>query len=135
MKKENSQTPKKLSPRQKKQQKRSSQRRIHKDEILSLCEKGVSLNEIAQRLNITTLSAATYIERLLRKGYAIPVDRYITPEKRNDIEEHFLNRQTASIKRVAESLKGNATEEEIRIVRGYIQGKMRSECGKQSRSR
>lgn len=127
MTKEISPAPKKLSPLQKKQQKRRSQRKIHKDEIIQLCEKGLPIVEIAQRLNITTLSAVIYIERLLRKGYALPVDRYISSEKRCDIEEQFLSLHTASIKRVAECLKGRATEEEIRIVRGYLQGKMRSE--------
>ena len=112
----------KQSPLQKKLQKRKSQKRVTKDDVYSLCEKGYSLNEIAVQLEISPRAAATYIERLLRKRYAIGIDRYVPPEKRSEIEEQFLTLQTASIKHIKESMQGNATEEEIRIVRGYLQG-------------
>jgi len=112
----------KLSPLQKKLQKRKSQRKVKKDEIFPLCESGFSLEEIALRLDISPLSAATYIERLLRKGYAINIDTYVAPERQREIEEQFLTLQTASIKRIREALQEKVAEEEIRIVRGYLQG-------------
>ena len=92
-----------------------------------LCEQGLSLEDIARHFDISPLAAATYIERFLRKGYSINIDTYVLPEKRREIEEQFLTLRTASITRIREAMKGYATEEEIRIVRGRLQGIQQSE--------
>ena len=120
-------TSRKKSPLQKKEEKKRSRPKISLTDIYKSCKKETSLNNITKQFGISTHSAAIYIERLLRKGYDINIDLYIHHEKRIDIEEAFLALQTSSIKRVAENLQGKATEEEIRIVRGYLQGKQVSE--------
>jgi biotin operon repressor len=116
-----------LSPLQKKLLKKASQPKVSVRDVLILCKRGISLHEIAQQLKITSVSAAKYIERLLRKGYEIKIDTYIKPEKRSLVQDALLSLQTSSINRVSEFLGGKATEEEIRIVRGFLQGKEISE--------
>lgn len=114
-------------PLQKKEDKRKSRQKVSANDVYKLCEKEKSLNEIAQQLGLSTVSVSIYIERLLRKGYTINIDSYIQPEKKRDIEEMLLTLQTSSIKRVAENLHDRATVEEIRIIRGYLQGKQCAE--------
>lgn len=115
------------SPLQKKEEKQRSRPKISLTDIYESCKKDTSLNGIAKQFGITTVSAAIYIERLFRKGYEINIDLYVQQGKRSEIEELFLTLQTSSIKRIAENLRGRATEEEIRIVRGYLQGKQITE--------
>ena len=114
-------------PHQKKEEKKRLKPKISLTDIYESCKKDTSLNGIAKQFGISTHSAAIYIERLLRKGYDINIDLYVQPEKRSETEDAFLSLQTSSIKRAAENLRGRATEEEIRIVRGYLQGKLRTE--------
>ena len=117
----------KKSPLQKKEEKKRSRPKISLTDIYESCKKDTSLNGIAKQFCISTHSAAIYIERLFRKGYDVNIDLYVQQEKRNEIKEAFLTLQTSSIRRIAENLRGKATEEEIRIVRGYLQGKQVSE--------
>jgi len=116
-----------LSPLQKKLLKKASQPKVSARDVLLLCKRGLSLQGIAQRLAITPLSAAIYIERLLRKRHDIRIDTFVEPEKRGAIEEALLSLQTSSVKRIVAFLGGKASEEEIRIVRGFLQGKDFSE--------
>jgi hypothetical protein len=117
----------KRSPLKKKEEKKRSRPKIPLTDMYESCKRDTSLNHIAKQFSISTHSAAIYIERLLRKGYDINIDRYVPREKRIDIEEAFLALQTSSIKRIAENLGSRVTEEEIRIVRGYLQGKQVSD--------
>lgn len=117
----------KKSPLQKKEERKRLRPKISLTDIYNLCKRNVSLSDIAKKLGISPVSTATYIERLLRKGYEVNIDLYVQSEKRSEIEETFLTLQTSSIKRIKESLQDRATEEEIRIVRGYMQGKQRTE--------
>ena len=117
----------KKSPLQKKEEKKRLRPKISLTDIYNLCKKNVSLSDIANKFGISPISTAIYIERLLRKEYEINIDLYVQPEKRSEIEDTFLALQTSSIKRVKESLQDMVTEEEIRIVRGYMQGKQRTE--------
>jgi predicted DNA-binding protein YlxM (UPF0122 family) len=117
----------KKSPLQKKEERKRLRPKISLADIYTLCKRNVSLSDIANKFGISPISTATYIERLLRKGYEVNIDLYVQSAKRNEIEETFLTLQTPSIKRIKESLQDRATEEEIRIVRGYMQGKQRTE--------
>lgn len=127
MKKISKFTSNKKSPLQKKEERKRLRPKISLADIYNLCKRNISLSDIAKKIGISPISTATYIERLLRKGYEVNIDFFVQPEKRSEIEEVFLTLQTSSIKRVKESLQDRSTEEEIRIVRGYMQGKLRTE--------
>ena len=120
-------TSNKKSPLQKKEERKRLRPKISLADIYNVCKKNVSLSDIANKFGISPISTATYIERLLRKGYEVNIDLYVQPQKRMEIEETFLFLQTSSIKRVKESLQDRATEEEIRMVRGYMQGRQSTE--------
>ncbi len=111
------------SPLQKKEEKRKMRKKITAEEILELCKKNLTINDMAKNLDLTTVSVATHIERILRKKYDIDINNFVTPEIRSEIEEAFLSLKTSSIKRIAENLQGKASVEQIRIVRGYLTGK------------
>ena len=113
----------KKSPLQKKEEKKRLRSKIPLTDIYESCKKDTSLHGIAKQFGISTHSAATYIERLLRKGYEVNIDLYVTSEKRSEIEEAFLALHASSIKKIKENLQSRVTEDEIRIVRGYMQGK------------
>lgn len=117
----------KKSPLQKKEEKKRSRPKISLTDIYESCKKKSSLNGVAKRFGISKYSAAIYIERLFRKGYDINIDLYIHQEKRIEIEEAFLTLQTSSIKKILGNLGNRVKEEEIRIVRGYLQGKQITE--------
>ncbi len=114
---------KRLNPLQRKQEKQRSQKKISPDVLYEVCTKGYTLVEVAAELEISMHSAAVYIERLLRKGRTFDISILVSKEKTGEIEEQFMTLQTASIRRIAESLQNRVSEEEIRIVRGYLQGK------------
>lgn len=118
---------KRKNPLQRKVEKQAQQKKVSPDVVLKLCREKFSLDETASRLGVSTVSVAIYIERLLRKGDEIDVNCYVSPPKQTDIEEAFLTLRTSSVDRVATYLKGSATVEEIRIVRGYLQYKYNSE--------
>lgn len=111
---------KKLNPLQRKKLKKI----VAKQDVLELCYEHKSLSEIADKLDISLLVAATHIERILRKHQDIPVTQFLLSERVNEIEEVFLLLQTASVKRVLEYMKWKVSEEEVRVVRGWLRGKM-----------
>ena len=127
MNKKTTLTSNKKSPLQKKEEKKRLRPKISIPAIYESCKNGSSLHDIEKQFGISKHSASVYIERLLRKGREITIDLYVQPEKQSEIEETFLFLQTSSIKRVKESLQDRATEEEIRMVRGYMQGKQSTE--------
>ena len=115
------------SPLQRKKEKRVFQKKVSAKKVLELCEDKVSLEKISNLLGISTVSVATYIERLLRKGKPVDIEFYIPYQKRIEIEEAFLTLQTSSIKHISEYLKDGASVEEIRMVRGYLQNRQASD--------
>ena len=73
MKKISKFTSNKKSPLQKKEERKRLRPKISLADIYNLCKRNISLSDIAKKIGISPISTATYIERLLRKGYEVNI--------------------------------------------------------------
>lgn len=99
--------------------------RVSSKDVLRACREGDNLDQIAKRFKVSRLSAGKLVERLLKKGEQIPLNQFINKECERLIEDSINLLQSSSLKKIVEYLKGQALEEEIRIVRGSLIGKYR----------
>src|SRR4030042_89792 len=116
-----------LNPLQKKLANRKAQKKISIDNLRAACIGSNSLEELADKLDVSCHRVAVYLERYLRKGEKLDISLLVPKEKQGEIEEQFTTLQTASIPRVLEQMHGRVTKGEIRIVRGYLQGRLREQ--------
>lgn len=114
---------KKLNPLQLKQQ----NVKIPGKDVLLACESGYNLDEIAERFNVSRLSAGKLVERLLKKGEKIPLSQFISSPRESQIEEGLKMVRSTSLKKIVEYFKGEIPEEEIRLVRGWLIGRYNEE--------
>jgi hypothetical protein len=117
------------NPLQKKLLKKKLRKKIDPDDLVTLCIQESSLHGIAQHFSIPESTLAIHLERMLRKGIDLPIAKFISAGLINEIEEAFTIVQTADITRIHRYLQTKATQEQIRIVRGYVQNKYRKEHG------
>lgn len=120
-------TAKKINPLQKKLDNRKKSSLITPDMVKKLCKDKLSIDSMAATLKVSPLVIAVHVGRLLKKGENIDINLFVSPQKRTDIKEAFYKLNTTSIKRVVNELQGSVTEENVRIVRGYLQGRMQED--------
>ena len=89
-----------------------------KKEVLELAKAGSTLLEISEKLNITPLSTAIYLERLLKKGELIDASNFVKKNRIYEIKNLIESKNTLSIKKLIEFSDKKILEEELRIVRG-----------------
>ncbi len=120
---------KRLNPLQLKKKRLANQKKISKEQLLALCEKYSSLEEIALSCNCSTLTISIQLERLFKKGELTNLSQFVNTNKQARIEETLLSPQGSSLKKVNAFLKNQCTEEEIRLVRGHLFYTMQQEHG------
>ncbi len=100
---------------------------LTRDHVVALAAQARDLDDFAAHAGVSISAAAVFIERALRGNADIDITRFVPNERRSLIEEQFMTLQSSSIARVARALEGRAAEAEIRIVRGWLQGKIARE--------
>lgn len=120
----------KKSPLQRKLERQARTRTVPREELVALCREGLSVAGVAARLGLPVGNTALQLERLLRKHPNLGVNELVGRAKAREIEEAFAALNTNSLKRVREYLAPNGIgAPEIRIVRGYLVGRLRADCG------
>ena len=114
------------SPLERKKERAALKRKLPAGRLENLCRNGAALDEIAGRLSVSRQQAAVEISRLLRKSCDIDPGGIIGRSKMILITDKFRELNTASLKRIKESCadEDEITEADIRIVRGYLAGRM-----------
>lgn len=101
--------------------------RITGKDVMEACKEGNNLEQIAERFNVSRVSAGKLIERLLKKGEDITIGQFISSERESEIEDAINMIQSSSIKKLVEYFKGKIPEEEIRLVRGSMIARFKDE--------
>lgn len=85
----------------------------------------MSLDDIAKQRNLALSTIASHLERLIREGRNIDVDRLINPGKLKEIEDVFLSFGQWNLNPVVEHFNGAVSYEEARIARAWLLSKAR----------
>jgi len=93
------------------------------EETYALFKKGLSLEDVAGLRSLAPSTIAGHLERLIREGRDIDIDRLIDPVKRDKIEKLFLTLRQWNLSPVVENSAGEVTYEEARIVRAFLLNK------------
>jgi ATP-dependent DNA helicase RecQ len=93
------------------------------NETYEFFKKGMSLDDIAKLRNLAPSTISSHMERLIREGCEIDIDRLVDQAKRKQIEQVFLSTGQWALNPVIERFNGSVTYEEARIVRAWIQRK------------
>lgn len=94
------------------------------DKTYELCRNGLTLEEIAKERNLSPSTIVKHLEQLISQGYTINIENFISNEKRQIIEDVFLQLSQWALKPVIESLSPfSVSYEEARLVRVYMQHK------------
>lgn len=101
--------------------------KISGKDVLVACKEGDNLDDIAERFNVSRLSAGKLVERLLKKGEDISLSQFISHSRESKIEDALKFINSSSLKKIVEYFKGEVPEEEIRLVRGAMIGKYMDE--------
>lgn len=90
------------------------------EDTYRLVKNGLSLEEAARQRNLAQSTISGHIEKLIKNGRDIDIDRFVEPAKRKKIEALFLASQLAALGPVVENGNGEITYEEARIVRAWM---------------
>ncbi|MBI4688926.1 MAG: DNA helicase RecQ [Nitrospirae bacterium] len=90
------------------------------EETYELFKLGLSLEDIAKQRNLATSTIAAHLERLIREGRDVDIDRFITPEKRKEIEDVFLSLGQWNLSPIVEHFNGAVSYEEARLTRAWL---------------
>ncbi|HLB05483.1 MAG TPA: DNA helicase RecQ [Thermodesulfobacteriota bacterium] len=93
------------------------------EETYRLLTKGMSMEEIARERNLSQSTISGHIEKLIKSGRGIDIDRLIEPAKRRRIEELFLTTKQWGLGAVVEHGDDTVAYEEARIVRAWMERK------------
>jgi ATP-dependent DNA helicase RecQ len=83
----------------------------------------LSIKEIAEKRELTESTIASHIGELLSQGEDIDLDRYIEPERQEEIKNKFLDLHTGKLGLVYGAFKGRVSYEELKIMRGFLMGR------------
>ena len=86
-----------------------------------LAGRGLSLKEIAKERKLTVSTVAGHLERLMREGRQIDMERLIEPEKGEMIKKLFLTLKEWQLGPIVEHFKGEVSYEEAKLVRADLQ--------------
>ena len=90
------------------------------EETYAFFKHGMSLDDIAKLRRLSPSTIASHMERLIRDGRDIDLDRIVAPEKRIRIEEYFLSARAWELNPVVEHFNGTVKYEEARLVRACL---------------
>jgi ATP-dependent DNA helicase RecQ len=90
------------------------------EETYDFFKKGMSLEDIAKQRNLAPSTISQHLERLIREGRDIDIDRLVDPVKRKEIEEFFLLLGQWALSPVIEHFNGAVSYEEARLVRAWL---------------
>ncbi len=85
-----------------------------------LIKKGYSIEEIAKERNFAVSTIIGHIEYLIQNGWDIDIDRFVSPDKRSQIEALFFTFKDWTLTPVVEQCNGTVSYEEARLVRAYL---------------
>lgn len=91
------------------------------EETYRLLTKGMSMEEIARERNLTQSTISGHIEKLIKNGRDIEIDRIIERAKRRRIEELFMTTKQWGLGAVVEQGDDAVAYEEARIVRAWME--------------
>lgn len=91
------------------------------EETYSLYKKGLSLQEISAHRNLSQTTVALHLERLIREGRDIEIDRLINPSKREEISTAFRTSGQWGLGPIVERFNGEVSYEEARFVRALME--------------
>lgn len=89
-------------------------------EVIRLAQE-CGIEEIAERVSISTTSVAKYLARELKKNDDIRIGNLIDSTKINEIESVIRACNTTSITRILKMAAGKFSEAEIRLVKAQIE--------------
>lgn len=110
-----------ISPIQKKRMKQAAQKKITSDTVFALYEEGLSIEEIACRLDVSAASIAQIFARLIKRGYAVDIKKLIDHDTLQEIIDAFYFLNTSSVKKISDYVSPHIAESDIRIVRAFLQ--------------
>lgn len=80
----------------------------------------MSLDDVAKLRGLSPSTIASHIERLIRDGCELDLDRLVDPSKRGLIEDFFRMKNDWSLNEAVEHFSGTVSFEEARITRAYL---------------
>ncbi len=92
-----------------------------KAETLALFQQGLSLDEIAQKRNLTPGTIAGHIAHLIAEG-EVDIFQLMNKEKVDEIAAYFLNSESKSLSEAKEHFGDAFSFEELRFVLNYLIG-------------
>ncbi len=90
------------------------------EETYQFFKGGMSLEDISKIRNLSPSTIASHLERLIREGREIDIDRLVDPAKRKRVEELFLSLGQWSLNPIIEHFSGTVTYNEAQFVRGWL---------------
>lgn len=91
-----------------------------------LCNKGMTLEEMAKKRGLAVSTIASHIERLILSGKDMSIDSLVPVKKQGVIIKAFDDMRLEALKPIKERLGDGFSYEEIRLVRAKRIGKNRS---------
>lgn len=83
----------------------------------------MSIGEIAENRGLAPSTIASHLERIIRDGREIEIDRLLDPDARKKIDHAFLSTGQWALKPVVEHFNGSVSYEDARIARAWLQMK------------
>ena len=90
-------------------------------ETLAMYENGLDIDEIARDRGLKPATVWTHLAQLLESGYAINIDRLVSPERQNVIYEALEVIGGDSLRNLFDHLREEYTYDEIKVVRAIWQ--------------
>ncbi len=90
------------------------------EKTYELYTKGYSIKDMAKLRNLSSTTIVLHLEKLIRNGCDIAVDRFVDPLKRQKIEELFRKMRQWDLNPVIEHFAGTVSYEEARLVRACM---------------
>jgi ATP-dependent DNA helicase RecQ len=90
------------------------------EETYEYFKQGMSLDDIAKLRRLSPSTIASHLERLVRDGRDIDLDRLVDPGKHIKIKEFFLSAKAWELNPVVEHFNGTVNYEEARLVRACL---------------
>ncbi|MGD1075632.1 MAG: DNA helicase RecQ [Thermodesulfovibrionales bacterium] len=90
------------------------------EETYALFQRGISPEDIAKHRNLSLSTVSSHLERLVRDGRDIDIDRLVGPAKRKEIEECFLSLGQWVLTPVIEHFNGAVSYEDASLVRAWL---------------
>jgi ATP-dependent DNA helicase RecQ len=85
---------------------------------------GMEPHEIASKRGISEATIWGHLEKSIKSGNRLELDRLVAPAERSAIMQAVTNTQVTSLKSLYEVLNGEISYEKIRLVRAFMQGEV-----------